>query len=164
MEKTTLLTKQLLDDSQQCAHLSGLIFESGNYFGWNHETATITLDPNDANASAYTLHEYGHAALKHSDYKKDIELLTMERDAWTFATDSASRFALDIDPELIEDSLDTYRNWLHSRSLCPKCGATGIQIDARQYDCIACHTKWTVNEARTCALRRYETKSKNSAN
>ena len=80
--------------------------------------------------------------------------------AWDKALQLAPEYDVAITDELIEESLDTYRDWLHSRSLCPHCNATGVQTATRHYQCLACHHAWRVNEARTCALRRYETKKR----
>ena len=82
----------------------------------------------------------------------------MERAAWDKALELAKTVNVDIDEELIETSLDTYRDWLHDRSTCPSCNATGIEASKQQYECISCHTTWRVNEARDCSLRRYTTK------
>ena len=60
--------------------------------------------------------------------------------------------------DFIEEHLDTYRDWLHARSSCPDCTATGYQTDASTYACPACSHTWRVNEARICQLRRYSTK------
>jgi hypothetical protein len=106
----------------------------------------------------FLLHELGHATLGHSDYNKDIELLSLERAAWDQAELLAQQYNLSINENLIEDHLDTYRDWLHSRSLCPQCSFTGLQTGNAQYSCPACHAKWRVNQARTCGLKRYITK------
>lgn len=107
--------------------------------------------------AALLLHELAHAVLKHADYTRDIELIEMERDAWDHArTVLAPRYSVPIDDAIIEDSLDTYRDWLHARSTCPDCQAIGIQIKLHHYRCLACGAQWKVNDARICALRRYK--------
>ena len=103
------------------------------------------------------LHEVGHALLDHQIYSRDIELLGMERDAWQRAEVVAADLDLTIPDDVIQTHLDTYRDWLHARSLCPDCTQTGIQIDSAQYECPHCHATWRVNDARTCGLRRYRT-------
>lgn len=159
MEQITSLTQRLLVDSLRCPHLDGMSFESADSFGWDAAKKVISYDPYDDNAAAYLLHEYGHALLGHDDYSHDVTLLTMERAAWDQALPLAERYDVPIDSELIESALDTYRDWLHARSACPDCGATGIQTAKRCYLCIACHHTWRVNDARSCALRRYHTKN-----
>lgn len=155
MEQITSLIPKLRIDSKRCPHLGKLIFESSDSFSWHYTEQKITYDPHAEHAAAYLLHEYGHALLGHRDYAHDVFLLEMERDAWDQAVSLASRYGVSVDFELIESALDTYRDWLHQRSTCPTCQATGIQTAKYTYQCIACHTKWRVNDARACALRRY---------
>ena len=137
-----------------------LTFVKSDVFGWNANERTVMYAPDAPHAPAFLLHELGHALLGHADYSDDIHLLAMERAAWDKALQLAPEYDVAITDELIEESLDTYRDWLHSRSLCPHCNATGVQTAPRHYQCLACHHAWRVNEARTCALRRYETKKR----
>lgn len=149
MLSTTSLANQLVIDYPQFQ------FVAGDTFHWLPETSTITYCPDGM--SADLLHELAHGLLDHRDFTRDITLLTMERDAWHHATELAGRYQITIHDDTVQDALDTYREWLHSRSLCPECGATGIQAAAHQYRCLACLTTWRVNDARHCALRRYKT-------
>lgn len=158
MEKITSLITQLKNHSLSVEHLKNIKFVAGDYFGWDRQQKTIVFQAGDAEADAYTLHEYGHALLDHDNYTHDVSLVAMEREAWDRAVQIAVDFDLTIDPDLIESSLDTYRDWLHSRSLCPQCQSTGIQIAPYNYSCIACSQKWSVNEARKCSLRRNKLK------
>ncbi len=112
-----------------------------------------------AGDAASLLHEVAHAVLGHTEYIRDIELLEIEREAWDIVlSDLSKRYDVTISEDEVEDMLDTYRDWLHTRSLCPTCEATGLQSDRNHYACPACLSTWRVNEARTCALRRYKTK------
>jgi hypothetical protein len=158
MEKITSLVKSLKSSAASEPHLHSLTLRKGELFSWNHIACAITYNPKIENAEAYLLHEFGHALLQHKEYAQDIELLKMERTAWDKATELAERFNVEIDENLIESALDTYRDWLHHRSICPTCSATGIETSKQQYECIACHSAWRVNEARDCLLRRYTTK------
>jgi hypothetical protein len=129
-----------------------------NEFRWSPDEMTIYYDSQSKDTAAL-LHELSHAILKHTTYLKDVGLLEIERDAWTHAqTILAPRYGLTIDDETIQDSLDTYRDWLHARSMCPDCKATGFQVKQHEYKCIVCGTSWHVNDARSCALRRYTKK------
>ncbi len=132
-------------------------FVEGDDFHWSPEKKTIdyTTGPD-----ALLLHELGHALLDHKDYASDIGLLAMERDAWDKARTLPYGVALSDD--IIQDHLDTYREWLHARSTCPKCGATGHQVKKLGYHCVACGADWRVNEARVCGLKRYTTKTPQS--
>ena len=134
-------------------------FATGDEFRWSPTEQTIFYDPEDPHGMERLLHEIAHAELKHDRYDRDIELIALERDAWQHAkTVLAPRFELTISADVIEDDLDTYRDWLHARSTCPNCQATGIQTDTKQYICISCQTVWRVNEAISCGLKRYTQK------
>lgn len=129
-------------------------FYKGDIFRWSPSDKIVYyVNTKDA---ASLLHEVAHAALGHTRYHYDIELLRMEREAWDQAINLAKKYSVDISSEHIESILDTYRDWLHDRSLCPTCTATGIQIEANHYSCLACSDEWRANEARVCALRRYK--------
>lgn len=155
MEKiSSTLTK--LKDSPRIQQAVPLSFIEKDDFHWDHESHTVFYDPSNPDGASLLLHEAGHAVLDHAEYPDDITLLTMERDAWHEAEALARDIGMSIDTELIEDALDTYRDWLHARSTCPNCQATGIQEGAKLYSCLACHHQWTVNEARVCALRRHD--------
>jgi hypothetical protein len=131
-------------------------FVAGDDFLWSPTKQAIFYVP-DSDDTASFLHELAHAILGHSSYDKDIGLLEVERAAWLHATETlADRYDTTITPDFIEEALDTYRDWLHARSTCPSCSATGMQTKKDEYKCIACHEKWRVNDARVCALRRYK--------
>ena len=155
MEKLTWLLPKLRAKAANIPHLQHLTIISGEVFCWNHNACAITYDASAEYAEAQLLHEFGHALLNHKQYLRDIELLTMERGAWDRATTLAREFNIHICEDYIEETLDTYRDWLHTRSLCPHCTATGIQTERYHYQCLACLHTWRVNDARTCQLRRY---------
>lgn len=130
-------------------------FKPDDEFRWSPDEMTIYYDA-QSNDTPTLLHELSHALLGHSTYRKDVGLLEIERDAWDYARDMlGQKYNTPIDDNVIQDSLNTYRDWLHARSTCPECNATGFQTKQREYKCIACGTKWQVNDARSCALRRY---------
>lgn len=129
-------------------------FEPADTFFWSPSTRTVFYADNGE--ETLLLHEVAHAVLGHKEYRRDIELLGMEREAWDYAISNLSNsFGVPIDIDSTENLLDTYREWLHARSICPHCDSTGLQTDKRNYYCPACTSSWRVNEARTCALRRY---------
>lgn len=135
-----------------------LTFKESDDFRWSPQEKTVYFDGNASdNSVSELLHETAHGLLSHADYDRDIQLLGIERDAWTHAqTILAPRFGVTIDQDLIEDALDSYRDWLHARSLCPDCRQTGIQNSHDTYFCLGCDSSWQTNEARRCALRRYK--------
>ncbi len=147
MPSTLLLIAKLQGD------FPDIRFTAGDIFRWSPSEQTIYYS--NVCDTASLIHELAHALLGHRDYLRDIDLLTMERDAWEYATTTlAERYGLQLDEDIVQDSVDTYRNWLHARSTCPSCRATGIQTATTLYACIACSAEWRVNEARSCALRR----------
>jgi hypothetical protein len=144
----SLISKLQADYPKYC-------FKSSDEFRWSPEECTIYYK-GAPSEPATLLHELSHALLAHTTYVKDINLIELERDAWQYARSTlAPIYSLTIPEDAIQDSLDTYRDWLHARSTCPVCKAIGLQIKASGYKCIVCGTHWRVNDARTCALRRY---------
>lgn len=156
MDATTMpsipLLKTIQDDYPQFS------FVEGSVFRWSPESKTIYVDSTSEQAPLFVLHELGHALLNHQSYTQDINLLKLERDAWEYAIEHLSAtYDITIDENIVQDNLDTYRDWLHARSLCPACGMTGLQSAYGNYSCLACGCKWKSNEARNCALRRHIT-------
>lgn len=132
-------------------------FLPGNTFAWQPGKRTIRYDAASDDLSAL-LHETAHGQLGHHEYVRDVTLLKMEREAWQHAKDILGvKYGVVIVEDNIEEALDTYRDWLHARSTCPQCGATGLQTGREgRYKCPACSAAWRANEARACALRRYK--------
>ena len=87
------------------------------------------------------LHELGHATLGHRDFPTDIKRLKMESDAWEQARFYARQYKVEIDEDFIESELDTYRDWLHTKSKCKKCGLTRFQTPDGAYHCPHCDIK-----------------------
>ena len=135
-----------------------LLFSPGQRFAWSPDVKTVFYDESDLGNTGLLLHELAHGLLVHHDYSKDVELVAMESEAWDKAVEIAPTYGIKITDETIQDTLDTYREWLHARSSCPKCDATGYQSGKSEYTCVACSHVWRVNEARICALRRYSAK------
>jgi hypothetical protein len=134
-------------------------FVPSDHFRWSATDHTVFIDVDAMHADAFCLHEVSHAILDHREYNRDIDLVKLERDAWEHvATTLAKKYEVKISEDIIQDNLDTYRDWLHARSTCPTCQATGVQATPSEYRCIACKETWHVNEARICALRRYTNK------
>lgn len=131
-------------------------FRESDCFRWSPDTKTLHFERASPDLIPYILHELGHALLSHTSYRRDIDLIKIERDAWEHARQHlAPKYKVVITDELIQENLDTYREWLHSRSSCPSCSMTGLQTTKGHYSCLACGSRWRTNEARSCALRRY---------
>ena len=99
---------------------------------------TIVIGPPEPFSQLLALHEVGHAICKHKSFKVDIERLKMENQAWEEARKLAEKYGVTIDEELIQDQIDTYRDWLHQKSRCPNCGLTRFQTPDGQYHCPRC--------------------------
>ena len=141
--------------SQLKADYPDITFVVGTDFKWSKDEHTLVIDPDHPHASTYILHELGHALLGHEGFRFDIDLLRHEREAWERAIILAPAYNITVDEGLIEESLDTYREWLHSRSLCPSCNSTGLQTKTSTYICVNCRCSWRPNDARRVNLRRY---------
>lgn len=142
--------------SQLKTNYPNFSFKRADHFLWSFEEQTIYYVTNGYNDSTFLLHELSHAILNHSNYSRDVELVAMESKAWDKAIELGNEYNIQVDINAIQSALDTYRNWLHRRSNCPICTATGIQTKKDSYRCLACNNEWKVNEARLCDLRRYK--------
>lgn len=151
MPSTKSILKKLTVDFPQFR------FAKGDDFHWSPSDNTIFYADSPTGYS-FLFHELSHALLGHSNYDKDIELITIERQAWDLAVSIAKQYNLEIDQETVESNLDSYRDWMHTRSICPDCSTIGVETSKNIYLCPACNNQWRVNEARLCALRRYRQK------
>lgn len=157
MEK--LLEKLRLDFPQ-------LTFREDKAFCWSPRDNVIayTLNKRSSRLSTWSLlHEVGHALLNHQAYQSDFELLSLEVAAWGKAQEIGPEYGVRIDPEHIQDCLDTYRDWLHRRSTCPKCDTCSLQQDARTYRCFNCGASWYVSSSRLCRPYRRHAKKNSPA-
>jgi hypothetical protein len=139
------------------AQYPNLQFTHGERFSWSPETNEIFYKPDaEGETAAWSLlHETGHALLRHQDYRADVELLRLEIAAWERARLLATDVGVTIDEDHIQDCLDTYRDWLHKRSICPTCTAKSLQQDDFiHYRCYNCHTVWKVSGDRFCRSYR----------
>lgn len=142
---------------QLSAKYPSLKFVQGNSFYWSPETAEIYYSKqiNHEKSLWSLLHETGHALLKHKNYISDYELLSLELAAWEKAKSLATEINIEISQDHIEDCMDTYRDWLHKRSICPNCGTKSLQQDNHKYyRCFNCHTSWRVSTSRFCRAYR----------
>lgn len=132
----------------------GVQFVESDEPKWSPETKTVYFDPSLSNADWSLLHEAGHMLSNHTSYSTDIELLQMELEAWQKAQELSSKYGASIDKSHIEDCLDSYRDWLYKRSLCPTCAQTGIEKTSGNYSCINCGANWQVTRERFCRVYR----------
>lgn len=130
-----------------------ITFVQGDAFYWSPNDRSVTYGVGSTQpqvARWSLLHETAHGILNHTEYRTDFELMELEVAAWQQARVLAKHYGLKIDPEHIQDCLDTYRDWLHRRSMCPTCGTVSIQKDSRTYQCFNCKTAWHVSSSRFC--------------
>ena len=104
-----------------------------------------------------TLHELGHALCKHKDYTVDVQRIKIESEAWERAKTvlfeyraraffdngkvkdaELAKMVPEWDEDFMQEKLDTYRDWLHQKSKCKKCGLTRYQTEDGKYHCPRC--------------------------
>lgn len=94
---------------------------------------TIVVGPEEGeNTPFLVFHELGHALSGKYTYGLGVERLKIESLAWqegkkAYDACKASKKYSTLpawNEDFVEDNLDTYRNWLHSKSKCPTCGLT----------------------------------------
>ena len=112
-------------------------FKSGPKFAFRHPK-TIVFGPCEPFWELLLLHELSHAILKHKTFRMDVERLKMESEAWAKARELAVRYNVEVNENFIQDELDTYRDWLHTKSKCKKCGLTRYQTPDGAYHCPRC--------------------------
>jgi hypothetical protein len=142
------------------AKFPDLKFVAGTQFVWSPESGEIVYAEaaRGPQASWALLHETGHALLEHNNYSDDFHLVELEILAWDRARELAAELDQTIDEGHIQDCLDTYREWLFKRSLCPACATTYLQqADGSHYRCHNCHTAWRVSTSRFCRAYRSTT-------
>lgn len=147
------LVERLVADHPQ------LTLTAGNSFYWSPANRQVTYrrDAEGIAATFSLLHEVGHALLDHKHYKLDFELLQLEVAAWQQAKVLAPAYDITIDEDHIQDCLDSYRDWLYRRSICPTCSTKALQQDNQpSYRCFNCHTTWRVAPSRFCRPYRLQ--------
>lgn len=153
MQNTLKKLQALLPDVQ---------FKAGEMFYWSPKAKTIHYNDSGLGESVgqwALLHEAGHASLNHQTYANDLGLLQLEVEAWQAAEKLAETIGLVIDPDHIQECLDTYRDWLYARSTCPTCELNSLQIEETVYLCLNCSTRWVVSHSRFCRPYRRQAPS-----
>lgn len=112
-------------------------FINGSKFAFR-PPKTIVLGPPEPFSELLALHEVSHAILKHKTFRVDVERLKMESEAWEKARELATGYDIEVNEDLIQNELDTYRDWLHNKSKCRLCGLTRYQTPDGVYHCPRC--------------------------
>jgi hypothetical protein len=149
MQPISKLFKQIRDD------FAAYNFVQEADFRWSPPEKTVFHPLIGSSEDIWSLlHEVAHGELAHQAYGLDIELIGHEAQAWHYAVNTlAPLYNIEIDDDYVQDHLDTYREWLHARSMCPDCEQNGLQTNST-YRCLNCKCYWQANEAKLCALRR----------
>lgn len=120
-----------------------LRFRQGRKFAFR-PPRTIFFEPATEAEAEYKiysmrlLHEVGHAISGHRDYTQDLKRVKMECEAWQRARELSEKYGVEYDEEIAEGELESYREWLHQKSKCPKCGLTRYQAGNGEYHCPFC--------------------------
>lgn len=140
--------KTKLPSIQQISNdYSQFSFESADTFYWSPKDQCIYYINNeiaDEQGVFQLFHELGHACHSHRYFNSGVHLLKIESEAWQEAVVIAKKYGMVLPPERIESSLDTYRDWLHRRSTCPRCDSVSVEKSANHYHCFTCSQDWTV--------------------
>ncbi len=153
------LLKQLQRDFPQ------FNFVSANEFCWSPKSKEVNYNADlmTTRTGPWTLlHELGHALLSHATYTSDLELIHLETAAWEKAKSVGTTYGYEIPDDYIQDCMDTYRDWLHQRSACPKCQTRSLQQSPDSYLCFNCQNSWTVSSSRFCRPYRRSEQKKTS--
>lgn len=141
MPKLTTLINKITQDHPK------LKLESGERFAF-HPPNTIFYDEQSGSErpDLLILHELGHYLNGNQDYTSDIALLRIESEAWETAKKLTKKYKIKWDEDFAQDRLDSYRDWMHSASLCSFCNINGYQDTNGLYHCPLCNKKWPRQE------------------
>lgn len=114
-----------------------LRFKQGRKFAFR-PPRIITIGLDEPAWQLLSLHEVGHAVCGHRNFDTDVQRLKMEMEAWEKARELAKKYKIEFDEEVVQKELDTYRDWLHQKSRCPKCGLTRFETTDGHYHCPRC--------------------------
>ncbi len=151
MTKPSTTFTQIINDHPE------YVFVESNVYCWSPATNTISYIPGRTTGDCVIslLHELGHAKRQHTSYSIDSQLVQMELEAWNTAQELCQKYGVSIPQSKVDESLDTYREWQLSRSLCPNCRLAGLQSDQTlDYTCINCARCWSVPENSQCVIQR----------
>ena len=143
------------------SNYSSIKFVEDDIYYWSPKNREVhyTKSINNDTDIWKLMHEIGHALLDHKNFKLDIELLQLEIAAWEQAKKIAADYNMQISDDHIQDCLDTYRDWLYRRSICPNCMNTSLQDASNSYKCFNCGNLWRVSVSRTCRTYRKNQKA-----
>ncbi|MBR3320251.1 hypothetical protein IKG20_03035 [Candidatus Saccharibacteria bacterium] len=112
-------------------------FLPGRKFLFRPPKTIYYLESNE-NFRFLLLHELSHAVLGHFTFEKSLERLQLERDAWEKTRELCKTYDVPFDESLAEEELDTYRDWVHKKTLCKTCGLTCLEVSPESLYCPFC--------------------------
>lgn len=122
-------------------------FKKSDAFYWAPEYSCINYIENSLFSKKgwfQLFHELGHAVCGHQTFSSGVQLLKIEAEAWHKAIELADSYGVVITSAYIQAALDSYRDWLHQRSLCPQCSVVSVETKPSHYHCFKCAQSWTV--------------------
>lgn len=112
-------------------------FHPGRKFLFRPQKSIYYLEA-DENFRLLLLHELAHALLGHFSYQKSLERLQIERDAWEKTRQLCKIHNVTFDEDVAEAELNTYRDWVHQKTLCKTCGLTCLEVSSESLYCPFC--------------------------
>ncbi len=107
-----------------------------------HPPKSIRYLESDENFRFLLLHELSHALLGHFSFNRSLERLQIERDAWAKTRELCSLHSVTFNEELAETELNTYRDWVHQKTLCKHCGLSCLEVSSESLYCPFCQRKY----------------------
>ena len=99
---------------------------------------SIRYIESDDNFRLLLLHELSHALLGHFSFDRSLERLQIERDAWSKTRELCLFHSVPFDEEFAEAELNTYRDWVHQKTLCKRCGLSCLEVSSESLYCPFC--------------------------
>lgn len=137
-EKDSLLSRANLDFLESLkSTYPDFTFRPGRKFLFRPPKSIRYLE-SDENFRLLLLHELAHALLGHFTFSRSLERLEIERDAWEKTRKLCEIHHVPFDESLAEAELDTYRDWVHQKTLCKTCGSTCLEVNSESLFCPFC--------------------------
>jgi len=112
-------------------------FKPGHKFVFRPKKTICYIEAND-NFRMLLLHELAHAILGHFSFDRSLERLEIERDAWEKTRELCAIYDVPFDENLAESELNSYRDWVHQKTLCKTCGLTCLEVSSESLYCPSC--------------------------
>ena len=117
-------------------------FKSGKKFKFRPKK-TIFYVSKSPNFKPLLLHELSHALLGHFSFETSLERLQIERDAWQKTSELCALYSIPFSEDFFAEELDSYRDWLHKKTLCRVCGLSCIELSSTSLYCPKCQKTYS---------------------